>query len=148
VSKKSTRVILSTDVELSSELLNILKSQLTKAIESLRRDGSELSVQLVDDATITTLHRQYMDEDGPTDVLSFEQDLPAEDQAGLLGDIVISVETAQRQADAKPWPLEHELLYLALHGLLHLLGYDHAEPDEAREMFGKQDALLEQLLNA
>ncbi len=109
---------------------------------------AELSVVLVDEATMERLHVQWMDEPGPTDVMSFEMDelRPGSEgkptEPGLLGDVVICPAVAQRQADQAGHPLEDELHLLCTHGILHLLGYDHAEPDEEREMFRLQGELL------
>ncbi len=101
----------------------------------------EASLRLTDDATIRELNRDYRRKDRPTDVLAFSQ---REGQGGalhphLLGDIVISVETAARQARRG---LERELLFLAAHGLCHLLGYDHGTDDEEAVMNARMASLL------
>jgi probable rRNA maturation factor len=94
------------------------------------------------------LHLKWMDEPGPTDVLSFPIDelRPAKDDEepdpGLLGDVVLCPDVAGQQAVAAGHTLEDELHLLTTHGILHLLGYDHAEPDEEKEMFGLQRQLL------
>lgn len=109
---------------------------------------AELSVLLVDEAAMTALHRQWMDEDGPTDVLSFPMDelrpgREGEDpQPGLLGDVVLCPTVARRQAAEAGHTVHEEMLLLTTHGILHLLGYDHAEPAEEREMFALQRRLL------
>jgi probable rRNA maturation factor len=109
---------------------------------------AELSVLAVDVATMSALHQQWMDEDGPTDVLSFPMDelRPGTDdedpEPGLLGDVVLCPAVAAQQAAAAGHPIAQELDLLTTHGILHLLGYDHAEPDEEREMFGLQTELL------
>jgi probable rRNA maturation factor len=109
---------------------------------------AELSVLLVDEDTMTTLHQQWMDEPGPTDVMAFPMDElrsprdDAEPEPGLLGDVVLCPTVAQRQAAAAGHALADELSLLCTHGILHLLGYDHYEPDEKREMFGVQARLL------
>jgi len=109
---------------------------------------AELSVLAVDVATMSSLHQQWMDEDGPTDVLSFPMDelRPGTDdedpEPGLLGDVVLCPAVAAQQAAAAGHPTAQELDLLTTHGILHLLGYDHAEPDEEREMFGLQTELL------
>jgi probable rRNA maturation factor len=110
---------------------------------------AELSVLLVDVDAMAELHQRWMDEPGPTDVLSFPMDelrpTPPnrEPLPGLLGDVVLCPEVARRQARAAGHSTEDELHLLATHGLLHLLGYDHAEPDEHAEMFGLQERLLD-----
>jgi probable rRNA maturation factor len=109
---------------------------------------AELSVVLVDEPAMTQLHVQWMDEPGPTDVLSFPMDelRPGSDgedsPPGLLGDVVLCPQVAARQARAAGHSAQEELLLLTTHGILHLLGYDHAEPDEEKEMFGLQRKLL------
>lgn len=109
---------------------------------------AELSVMLVDEATMTSLHEKFMGEPGPTDVLAFPMDdlRPLEDEdaseAGLLGDVVLCPTIAAAQARDAGHDTAAELRLLCTHGVLHLLGYDHHEPDEEREMFGLQARLL------
>lgn len=109
---------------------------------------AELAITLVDEAAMEVLHVQWMDLPGPTDVMSFPMDelRPGRDDEepleGVLGDIVLCPSVAARQAaEAGHAPME-EMLLLTTHGILHLLGYDHAEPDEEREMFELQRQLL------
>jgi probable rRNA maturation factor len=113
---------------------------------------SELSVIIVDADAMEQLHIQWMDLPGPTDVMSFPMDElrpPARDEEeppqGLLGDIVLCPEVAERQGAEAPTghSMDEELQLLVLHGLLHLLGYDHEEPGEKTEMFGLQSAILD-----
>ncbi len=109
---------------------------------------AELSIILADTEAMEKLHIEWMDEPGPTDVLSFPMDelrpgtpdRPA--PAGLLGDIVICPQVAAEQATTAGHSTAEELLLLTTHGLLHLLGYDHAEPEEKEEMFALQRDLL------
>jgi probable rRNA maturation factor len=109
---------------------------------------AELAIVLVDEAAMEQLHVQWMDEPGPTDVLSFPMDElrpGTEDEpapAGLLGDVVLCPQVAQVQAETAGHTLMDELLLLTTHGILHLLGFDHAEPAEEREMFGIQRDIL------
>jgi probable rRNA maturation factor len=110
---------------------------------------SELSVIAVDADAMEQLHIQWMDEPGPTDVMSFPMDelRPGKDDEeppqGLLGDIVLCPEVADKQAVTAGHTAADELHLLTVHGALHLLGYDHAEPEEEREMFALQAKLLE-----
>ncbi|HSP37801.1 MAG TPA: rRNA maturation RNase YbeY [Frankiaceae bacterium] len=113
---------------------------------------AELSLMLVTEDAMERLHVQYMGEDGATDVLAFAQDdlssgapVTGSDEVpeALLGDVVICPDFAARQATTQGHSLETELNVLCAHGVLHLLGYDHAEPDEEREMFGVQARVLE-----
>lgn len=111
-------------------------------------DGAELAILFVDEPAMEQLHIQWMDEPGPTDVLSFPMDelrpgTPGSPTpAGLLGDIVVCPSVATRQAAAAGHSAEEEMLLLTTHGILHLLGYDHAEPEEEKEMFALQRKLL------
>jgi probable rRNA maturation factor len=111
---------------------------------------AELSVLCVDTDYMATLHERWMGEKGPTDVLAFPMDdldtkRPDDPEPGpaLLGDVVLCPTVAIRQARAAGHSMDDELLMLATHGVLHLLGYDHMEPDEEKEMFGLQGKLLE-----
>jgi probable rRNA maturation factor len=109
---------------------------------------ADVAILLVDEGAMEALHVQWMDEPGPTDVLSFPMDElrpGTEDQpapAGLLGDIVLCPQVAETQAQAAGHSTVDELILLTTHGLLHLLGFDHAEPAEEREMFGLQRELI------
>ena len=109
---------------------------------------TELSILLVTTDVMSELHEQWMDEPGPTDVLSFPMDelRPGSDTeptpAGLLGDVVLCPEVAAAQAVRAGHSTVEELLLLTTHGILHLLGFDHAEPDEEKEMFELQRRLL------
>lgn len=110
-------------------------------------EQSEVSILFVGDEEIHELNRDYRGVDRPTDVLSFPQDgFPtAPDQPLPLGDIVISVPTARRQAEELEQSLERELTFLVIHGLLHLTGMDHHEEGEAEAMYARQRELLENL---
>jgi probable rRNA maturation factor len=105
----------------------------------------DLNVTFVDDAEMTELHIKWMDEPGSTDVLSFPMDLPeTEGEVVTLGDIVISPDFATAQANLAGHTPEHEMFILATHGLLHILGYDHAETVEEKIMFELQESLVKQ----
>lgn len=104
---------------------------------------AELAVRFVDEATMSELHVQWMDLEGPTDVMSFPMDeLRPDGEEGMLGDIVICPAVAQAQATQAGHSLMDEVQLLCVHGLLHLIGYDHAEPEEKRVMFDLQRRLL------
>lgn len=138
---------------------NVLQRLLALAAQAEGLDAGEVTLTFVDDAAIQVLNRDYRGFDKPTDVLSFAIQEDVEDgdfeityevdsldelvaDEGVLGDIVISVDTARRQADELGHSLERELAFLLVHGFLHLMGYDH--PDEASEavMTAKQEAAL------
>ncbi|GGA58538.1 endoribonuclease YbeY [Pseudoclavibacter endophyticus] len=109
---------------------------------------ADLAVQFVDVGAMEELHVQWMDEPGPTDVLSFPMDelrpgsVDRLTPPGLLGDIVVCPEIAALQAKEAGHSAMDEMLMLVTHGMLHLLGFDHAEPDEERVMFGLQREIL------
>jgi probable rRNA maturation factor len=119
-------------------------------------EGYQVAVTLVDDARIHELNREYRGIDRPTDVLSFalqeqgegepEFDIELEPDADFvdsLGDIVISVETCKRQAQEYGHSIERELAFLAVHGFLHLIGYDHETAEEEQDMFRRQEEILQ-----
>ncbi len=107
----------------------------------------QLSVAVTTDDEIHALNRRYADEDKPTDVLSFSQEegesfVAPPDEPRHLGDVIISLETAERQASEAGHDLDAEMAHLLAHGILHLLGYDHAAADEEREMRDRERAVL------
>jgi probable rRNA maturation factor len=109
---------------------------------------AELCVKLVDEDTMAEFNKRYMGKDGPTDVLSFPMDelRPARDgddeEEGILGDMLLCPQYAAAQAPSFSRSADDEMRLLTIHGILHLLGYDHAEPDEELEMFALQARLL------
>ena len=128
-----------------TKLLRLMEYNLAELHVSPEAD---VAIILVDEGAMEALHVQWMDEPGPTDVLSFPmdelrpgtEDMPT--PPGLLGDIVLCPQVAETQARDAGHTTEDELLLLTTHGLLHLLGFDHAEPDDEREMFALQRDLL------
>ncbi len=107
----------------------------------------QLSVAVTTDADIHALNRRYAAEDKPTDVLAFSQEegeafISAPDELRHLGDVVISLETAERQAAEVGHDLDAEMAHLMTHGVLHLLGYDHTEADDERKMRERERAVL------
>ena len=119
------------------------------ALDQLRiHPLAELSILLVDEDTMSAYHEKYLGESGPTDVLSFPMDelRPPTDgeepPVGLLGDIVLCPAVTERQAQEHQRSADEEAEYLLVHGLLHLLGYDHATPDEHAELFGLTDKIV------
>jgi len=111
----------------------------------LHRD-CEVSISLVDEDEMSALHVRWMDEPGATDVLSFPMDeikpISAPMGPGMLGDIILCPAFAARQAEEAGHPLQDELELLTVHGVLHLLGYDHRDEDEKEIMFGFQERYL------
>lgn len=113
-------------------------------------EGSEVSITFVTNEAIHEINREYRDKDQPTDVISFaleelgegEVQIIGEGIPRILGDIIISTDRTKEQAEEYGHSFERELGFLAVHGFLHLLGYDHMTEEEEKEMFGKQDEIL------
>jgi probable rRNA maturation factor len=122
-------------VVVSPSTLRTLKQRLLRAMKAAGVADRALTLSLTNDRELRALNRQYAGEDHATDVLSFEQDAP------LLGDVIISVETARKQAKAAKHSLLAELFHLSVHGMVHLMGYDHATKAEERVMFGYEAKL-------
>jgi len=112
-------------------------------------DEAEISLVFVDDAYIQGLNHQYRGIDRPTDVLSFAMQegvpVPGLEEEIILGDVVISLQTACRQAGEYGHSFQREAAYLTVHGLLHLVGYDHRDDEERRIMRQKEEAILDRL---
>ncbi|MDN6067803.1 MAG: rRNA maturation RNase YbeY, partial [Staphylococcus equorum] len=131
-----------------SEWLTQIDKLLTFAKEQEQiASDAELSVTFVDKTEIQEINKMYRDKDKVTDVISFalEEDEPeiiGLDMPRVLGDIIICTDVAQEQADSYGHSFERELGFLALHGFLHLLGYDHIDEQDEKEMFGRQDQIL------
>ncbi|HEY1586412.1 MAG TPA: rRNA maturation RNase YbeY [Polyangia bacterium] len=115
--------------------LATLRRLLGRAMRAAGVEARALALSFSDDDELLALNRQFADEDHATDVLSFPQAAP------LLGDVIISVETAARQAKAAKHSLGAELFHLAVHGMVHLLGFDHATKAEERVMFAYEARL-------
>ena len=142
----------------SKAVVELVEDAVAKILE---REGfsdgnyAQLTVLLTDDARLQRLNREFAGDDHITDVLSFSADtgdyFPETESRGVrprpLGDIAISVPQTNRQASDKGVPFERELAMLAIHGALHLMGYDHAEPEDERVMFGKTDEALDEIFS-
>lgn len=128
-------------------------------VRELRSGPTCATVTITDDETLRRLNRDYRGEDTVTDVLSFGSSANAHNgeiagdgfpdapgAAPTLGDVIIAFPQARRQAEAAGHPVERELALLTAHGILHLLGFDHTEIEDERVMFGKQDAILGEVL--
>ncbi len=132
---------------------SFVRARAARMLAALGLADGELSVVLCDDPTIHALNRDYRRKDKPTDVLAFamregEGAEHAHGAHGVLGDVVISLDTAARQARAHARPLEAEVTMLLAHGLLHLLGFDHATRTEERRMSARTDLLCAAALGA
>lgn len=148
-----------TAVALKEEQLRLLQKTAMQCLkdENFSR-GCEINILLTDDENIRQINKQHRDIDRSTDVLSFpmadinngeilsdQGDVDLDEGLLLLGDIVISVETALKQSEDYGHSFERELAFLAAHGLFHLLGYDHMQKDEETDMISRQESALEKL---
>ncbi|EPZ38216.1 MULTISPECIES: rRNA maturation RNase YbeY [Anoxybacillus] len=139
--------------EMTEEQVELIEKLLQHAAKEERvPDGAEVSVTFVDNEKIREINRDYRGKDQPTDVISFaleemgeeEIEIVGVDVPPVLGDIIISVPKAREQAEQYGHSFMRELGFLAVHGFLHLLGYDHETEEEEKEMFTKQEQLLQQ----
>lgn len=136
---------------LKEEHIQLVEDLVNKTIQMEQLSGEiEVSITFVDENRIHELNREYRGKDYPTDVLSFalndegeeEIELVAEDMPNALGDIIISVDHIHAQAKEYGHSFERELGFLTVHGLLHLLGYDHLNEAEEKKMFSRQEDIL------
>ena len=127
---------------------NQIESLLTFAAKKENiTEEAELSISFVDEEEIQAINRDYRDKDKVTDVISFsleedEPEIEGLDMPRVLGDIIICLEVAKEQAESYNHSLSRKLGFLALHGFLHLLGYDHMTEEDEKEMFSRQDEIL------
>lgn len=120
-------------------LINIMQ----KIIVDLGKGESELLLRIVDVDEIQMLNKTYRDKDKSTNVLSFPSDLPVEIDESILGDVVICTEVVTQEAKAQEKTFDDHLLHMAIHGTLHLLGYDHIDESEAQEMEALEIEILQ-----
>jgi probable rRNA maturation factor len=138
-------------LENASELAELYSALLERAAQqALLQAGAdaaaEATIVLSDDAHLQALNQQFLGIDAPTDVLSFPGgDTDPDSEELYLGDVIVSLPRAQAQAAAGGYPAQDELQLLVVHGVLHLLGYDHAEDDEKAKMWAIQAAILDSL---
>jgi probable rRNA maturation factor len=123
--------------------LSLIKAAVENTLFYLDQLDVDITIQLTDDREIAELNQTYRGEAKATDVLSFNQDFNDPETGNLyLGDIIISIETAAEQAPDYDLSLDEEIAFLAIHGTLHLSGYDHFKPDEKEEMWKIQDQIF------
>ena len=122
-----------------------LASTLQQVIDDLDKGESELLIRIVDKDEIQTLNKTYRHQDKPTNVLSFESDLPVEIDEAILGDVVICTEIVAEEAKAQNKTFDEHLTHMAIHGTLHLLGYDHIESEDAKQMENLEIKILEKI---
>ncbi|EMA6341636.1 rRNA maturation RNase YbeY [Bacillus cytotoxicus] len=137
--------------EVKEDYVDMIRELLEKAAQMEGvEDGTELSVTFVDNERIREINRDYRGKDQPTDVISFaledmgegETEIIGADMPRMLGDLIISIPRTKEQAEEYGHSFDRELGFLALHGFLHLLGYDHMTEEDEKEMFGKQKEIL------
>ncbi len=149
------------DMEINESLIALLNTLLEQAGKAEGITDGEVALTFVNDDQIHELNRDYRGIDRPTDVLSFAmketldeeleiiyeptEENPLNDVPDVLGDIIISVQTAQAQSEEYGHSIEREIGFLFVHGFLHLLGYDHQDDASEAEMMGKQEAVLAQV---
>lgn len=138
--------------EVKEEYVDMIQQLVEKAADTESvEDGAELSITFVNNERIQEINRDYRDKDQPTDVISFamedmgegEMEIVGVEMPRMLGDIIISIPRAKEQAEEYGHSFERELGFLAVHGFLHLLGYDHMTEKEEKVMFGKQKEILD-----
>lgn len=135
----------------TADYVDLIDRLIQYAAESEKiTEEAEMSITFVDNAEIQVINRNYRQKDVPTDVISFamqeegegEQQIIGEEIPIVYGDIIISVDKAKEQAEEYQHSVERELGFLALHGFLHLLGYDHMNEADEKKMFGRQEEIL------
>jgi probable rRNA maturation factor len=122
-----------------------LANTLQQVIDDFDKGESELLVRIVDKDEIQTLNKSYRHQDKPTNVLSFESDLPVEIDEAILGDVVICTEVVAEEATAQNKTFDEHLTHMAIHGTLHLLGYDHIKSEDAKQMENLEIKILEKI---
>jgi len=137
-------VIIDIRPEISPNIESVVRKSAEKTLASEKSENCEVSILLTDDSEIRELNSLYRKVDAPTDVLAFamREGEDGDANSDILGDVVISIPTTERQAKEYGHSLEAELSLLVAHGVLHLLGYDHAERDEADIMQEKQKEIV------
>lgn len=137
-------------VEMPDDIMSEIEIVVNKCLEyEGKSQNCEVSISFVDDEEIRNLNREYRGKDKPTDVLSFplvEEENPINNMIPvLLGDVVISSETSLRQAKEYGHSLKREILYLTVHSMFHLFGYDHMDEEEKKIMRNKEKAVMKEL---
>ncbi|WP_293445810.1 rRNA maturation RNase YbeY [Persephonella sp.] len=144
------RILISKDIYDRKITKDFVKQIAQKILKELQLDNVELSITLTDNETIRQINKQWRKKDKPTDVLSFPIDeKPPGYRYKILGDVVISLPFAKRQAEEIGISYEEEIIRLLTHGILHLLGYDHEGcPAEAKKMFNLQDRIMKKITSS
>lgn len=138
------------DLQVASEAKDLpseaqFQQWLSTTLAHLGRDSGEITVRIVDEEESQQLNHDYRGKDKPTNVLSFPFEAPPGIELDLLGDLVICAAVVAREAEQQNKPLYHHWAHMTIHGILHLLGYDHIEQDDAEQMESVEIAILNQL---
>ncbi len=136
------RIAISNQVKFCKINRNLIRQAVRAVLQQAGIETAEISIAIVDDATMAQLHGQYLGDPTPTDVLSFVLE---EGDRHLEGEIVVGAETAAAWAKRLNWPCENELLLYIVHGTLHLVGFDDQTPAERRKMRREEKAVLQKL---
>ena len=143
--KKPVMVVIQNSInDVSINEIN-LKDTLQQVITDFGKGESELLIRIVDKAEIQNLNKTYRHKDQVTNVLSFPSDLPVEIDESILGDVVICTDVVDEEAKAQNKAFDHHLLHMAIHGTLHLLGFDHIEESDANKMESLEIKILEKI---
>ncbi len=132
---------------INNELVNEQKltEVMQRVIDDLDKGSSELLIRIVDEQEIQNLNKTYRDKDKTTNVLSFPSDLPIEIDESILGDVVICTSVVKAEANSQNKSFNDHLIHMAVHGTLHLLGYDHIEDNDAQKMEDLEIKILEKM---
>ncbi|SFV84272.1 Metal-dependent hydrolase YbeY, involved in rRNA and/or ribosome maturation and assembly [hydrothermal vent metagenome] len=143
--KNLTMVVIQNSIKDDSINEESLANTLQQVISNLDKGESELLIRIVSKDEIQSLNKTYRHQDKPTNVLSFPSDLPIEIDESILGDVVICTDVVASEAKAQNKTFEHHLIHMAIHGTLHLLGYDHVEESDANKMESLEIEILEKI---
>jgi len=143
--KKPVMVVIQNSINDVSINEKNLQDALQQAITDLGKGDSELLIRIVDKVEIQNLNKTYRHKDKPTNVLSFPYDLPIEIDESILGDVVICTDVVANEAKAQNKTFDHHLIHMAIHGTLHLLGFDHIEESDANKMENLEIKVLEKM---
>lgn len=143
-------IILQSEIDLPAQInRQMLQESISMTLSVEEKMDLDVTLRLADDAEIHQLNRRFRNKNQPTDVLSFNYNcIDPETGREHLGDIIISIETAIRQAEEHNFTINQELAYLAIHGTLHLLGYDHQVSEQKNAMFDLQEEIFGKILSS
>lgn len=145
--KTANNILVNKEVNSREISKKLIKAYVEKILKELELENVEVSITLTDDETIREINKQWRGKDKPTDVLSFPQEETIGYKYKVLGDVIISLPYAKKQAKKIGFTFKEEVLRLLIHGILHLLGYDHERSEEDEKiMFDLQDKIFENII--